>query len=66
VVTSETSEATALGATICAAVGGGLYKSIKEATKEMVRGKKNTNPDINKVECMMRYSMNATLKSIRE
>jgi xylulokinase len=43
---SETSETTALGAAICATVGGGLYKSIDKAVEEMVRKKKEYKPRI--------------------
>lgn len=44
VFTTETVETTSLGAAICAAKGAGIYKSIKEATKHMVRIKNSYEP----------------------
>jgi xylulokinase len=45
VVTTGTSEATALGAAICAAKGGGIYKDFNEAVDNMVKINKRFEPD---------------------
>jgi len=45
VSTLKTAETTALGAAICAAKGGGIYSSFKEATEKMVHVDKKFLPD---------------------
>lgn len=45
VVTTGTSEATAFGAAICAAKGGGIYNSFTEAVDNMVKINKRFEPD---------------------
>jgi len=42
---SETPETTALGAAICAAVGGGLYTTVEEAVTNMVRWRQRYEPN---------------------
>ena len=48
--TVMTSEATSLGAAMCAAVGLGIYKDIREAADAMVRVKDHWDPDPINVE----------------
>ncbi len=45
VVTTDTSEATALGAAICAAKGGGIYTTFDEAVDNMVKINKRFEPN---------------------
>jgi len=55
VATTDTVEATSLGAAICAAVGIGLYKDSQEAVNNMVRIDKEYLPDKANYETYSRY-----------